>query len=109
MSEGVDGESAVLLGEGWRPEESTPLVDAFGDDVVLELIRRSSRDPKVLIVWVGWYRLPPSIFLVNFGELSASGTPWRREYTSVDEILHSSWGSYFVPEQAVPERPDSGP
>lgn len=105
----MGGESAVLLGQGWRPEETIPLTEAFGDDVVLELIRRSPRDPKVLIIWVGWYRLPPSIFLLDFGELSDTGTPWRREYASVDEILAGDWGPYFAAEEVAPERPDSNP
>lgn len=90
----------LLRRNDWRPEEIEPLLEAFGDDVELELLRRSPRDPRVLIVWVGWDRLPPSIFLVTFQELTATGTPVRHEFMSVGEIFSSAWGHYFPDESA---------
>ena len=80
---------------GWRPEEEQPLVDRFGDDVTLDLLERSSVDPRVMLVWVEWDRLPPSIYLVNFGQLSEHGTPFAREYLSVAEAKAGEWAPYF--------------
>ena len=80
----------------WRPEEEGPLVDAFGDDVTIDLIERSPVDPRVMLVWVEWDRLPPSIYLVSFQQLTPTGTPMRREYMSVAEAKSSpEWAQYF--------------
>ncbi len=87
---------------GWRPEEEEPLTGRFGDDVTLELIARSPVDPRVLIVWVEWDRLPPSIYLVDFRRLSEHGLPQGDEYPSVAAIAASDWGRFF-PESAPPD------
>ena len=81
---------------GWRPEEEEPLVEAFGDDVTIDLIERSPVDPRVLLVWIEWDRLPPSIYLVDFRHPTSTGTPARREYMSVAEAKASAeWAPFF--------------
>ena len=82
---------------GWHPEEEEPLVEAFGDDVTIDLIERSPVDPRVLLVWVEWDRLPPSIYLVDFRHTTPTGTPARREYMSVAEAKASAeWAPFFA-------------
>ena len=81
---------------GWRPEEEGPLVDAFGDDVTIDLIERSPVDPRVMLVWVEWDRLPPSIYAVSFRTLNERGYPRRQEFMSVaDAKVSEEWGAYF--------------
>lgn len=93
---------------GWRPEEEEPLLHAFGDDVELDLVERSPVDPRVLIAWVGWYRLPPSIYLVSFQTLTPTGTPYRREYMHIEDIKASAeWGRYFPPRDEAQDEPET--
>jgi hypothetical protein len=94
--------------EAGRPEEEDPLLKAFGDDVDLDLIERSLVDPRVMIVWVGWYRLPPSIYLVSFQTFTPTGTPYRREYMHIEDIKASAeWGRYFPPRDEAQGEPGS--
>lgn len=101
MSEGSSLGKFWTTRGGWLPEEEDPLTGRFGDDVTLELIERSPVDPRVLIIWVEWDRLPPSIYLVDFRQRSERGTPYANEYMSVAEIKASEWGRFF-PEHPAP-------
>lgn len=96
---------------GWRPEEEEPIQLAFGDDVMIDLLERSPVDPRVLIAWIEWYRLPPSIYLVSFQTFTPTGTPYRREYMHVEDIKASEeWGRYFpAQEEAAGETAAAAP
>lgn len=100
MSEGSALGKFWTVHGGWLPEEEGPLTDRFGDDVTLELLARSPVDPRVLIVWVEWDRLPPSIYLVDFRRQDRYGLPVADEYMSVAEIKAGEWGRFF-PEEAA--------
>jgi hypothetical protein len=85
---------------GWRPEEEPLLLAQFGDDTTLDIIERSTVEPRVVITWVGWDRLPPSIYIVDFRQLTEYGTPVCREFMTVDAAKASEWAEFFPAEGA---------
>jgi hypothetical protein len=81
---------------GWRPGEEEPLANRFGDDTTLDLLERSPVDPRVMIVWVGWYRLPPSIYVVDFRRMAPEKYPFAEEFRSAALIkAHPDWAPFF--------------
>ena len=88
----------------WRPGEEEPLTNRFGDDTSLDLLERSPVDPRVMIVWVGWYRLPPSIYVVDFRRMAPENYPFADEFRSAALIkAHPDWAPFF-PESRVGSR-----
>lgn len=85
---------------GWSKAEAELLYRYFGDDTVLEIIERSPIEPQVVITWVEWYRLPPSIYVVDFRSRTQYDTPICEEVMSADEARSGKWGEYFP--QAAP-------
>ena len=90
---------------GWTPEEETLLLGHFGDDTTLDIIERSPVEPSVVITWVEWDRLPPSIYLVDFRERTKYDTPVCEEFTSVAAAKASKWSACFPAQDAAPADP----
>lgn len=82
---------------GWTPDEAALLFLHFGEDTVLDILERSPVEPRVVIAWVDWYRLPPSIYLVDFRERTQYGTPVCEEFLSVAAAKASRWAGVFPP------------
>lgn len=80
---------------GWTKEEGELLLAHFGEDTTLDIIERSSVEPSVVITWVEWDRLPPSIYLVDFRERTKYDTPICEEFMSVALAKVSKWAEYF--------------
>ncbi len=80
---------------GWTPEEAELLIAHFGDDTTLDIIERSPIEPRVVITWVEWDRLPPSIYLVDFRERTKYDTAVCEEFRSVALAKASKWAEYF--------------
>lgn len=86
---------------GWLPEEEVLLLSRFGDDTTLDIVRRSPVDPTIVIAWVQWDRLHPSIYAIDFKERTKYDTIGGEEFMSLAAILASErWGAYFPAEQA---------
>lgn len=85
---------------GWTPEEEELLLAHFGDDTTLEIMERSPVEPRVVITWVEWDRLPPSIYLVDFRERTRYDTPVCEEFMTAAAAKASKWADCF-PEQAA--------
>ena len=90
---------------GWTPEEEVLLLSYFGDETTLDIIERSPVEPRVVITWVEWDRLPPSIYLVDFRARTKYDTPVCEEFMSVAAAKVSKWAEYFPPAEADPETP----
>jgi hypothetical protein len=84
---------------GWSPEEEQLLLSYFGEDTTLDIMERSPVDRRVVITWVEWDRLPPSIYLVDFRERTQYDTPVCVEFMSAAEAKASKWADCF-PDQA---------
>lgn len=80
---------------GWTPEEATLLFSYFGDDTVLDIMERSPIEPRVVITWVEWDRLPPSIYLVDFRARTKYDTPVCEEFMSAAAAKASRWADLF--------------
>ena len=49
-----------------------------------------------MIVWVGWYRLPPSIYVVDFRRMAPENYPFADEFRSAALIkAHPDWAPFF--------------
>lgn len=84
---------------GWLIEEVPLLLAHFGEDTTLDIIERSQVEPRVVITWVGWDRLPPSIYIVDFRERTKYDTPVVQEFMNVPAAKASRWAEFF-PEEA---------
>jgi hypothetical protein len=84
---------------GWSPEEGAGLLAYFGDDTVVDIIERSPVEPRVVIAWIEWDRLPPSIYLVDFRERTKYDTPVCEEFLSVEAAKLSRWSSLWPAEE----------
>ena len=84
---------------GWSEEEEQLLLSHFGDDTTLDIIERSPVEPRVVITWVEWDRLPPSIYLVDFRARTKYDTPVCEEFMSAALAKASKWADCF-PVQA---------
>ncbi|HEY8598424.1 MAG TPA: hypothetical protein VIL85_08330 [Thermomicrobiales bacterium] len=80
---------------GWTLEEGELLIAHFGEETTLDIIERSPIEPRVVITWVEWDRLPPSIYLVDFRERTKYDTAVCEEFMSVADAKASKWAGYF--------------
>ncbi len=80
---------------GWTQEEGELLIAHFGDDTTLDIIERSPIEPSVVITWVEWDRMQPSIYLVDFRERTKYDTAVCEEFMSVALAKTSKWAAYF--------------
>ena len=88
---------------GWTPEEAELLIAHFGEETTLDIIERSPIEPSVVITWVEWDRLPPSIYLVDFRERTKYDTAVCEEFMSVAAAKSSRWADCFpVADQGPP-------
>ncbi len=92
---------------GWSPAEEAGLLAYFGEDTTLDIIERSPIEPQVVITWVGWYRLPPSIYLVDFRERTQYDTPICEEFMTADAAKSGKWAACF-PKEATTAPTDEG-
>lgn len=90
---------------GWTPEEEELLLSHFGDDTTLDIIERSPVEPSVVITWVEWDRLQPSIYLVDFRERTKYDTPVCEEFMNVAAAKASKWAACFPPMEEATETP----
>jgi len=86
---------------GWSPEEGAGLLAYFGEDTVVDILERSPVEPRVVIAWIGWDRLPPSIYLVDFRERTKHDTPLCEEFMSVAAAKASRWSDLWPVEDAA--------
>jgi hypothetical protein len=84
---------------GWTSEEEDLLLSYFGDETTLDIIERSPVEPSVVITWVEWDRLQPSIYLVDFRERTKYDTPVCEEFMNVAAAKASKWAAYFPPSE----------
>lgn len=84
---------------GWTPEEETLLLSYFGDETTLDIIERSQVEPRVVITWVEWDRLQPSIYVVDFRARTKYDTPVCEEFMSVAAAKASKWADCFPPQE----------
>ncbi len=80
---------------GWSPEEEALLLGHFGDDTTLDIIERAPIEPRVVLTWVAWDRLPPSIYLVDFRERTKYDTPVCEEFMTIAAAKASRWADLF--------------
>ena len=90
---------------GWTPEEEELLLSYFGDETTLDIIERSPVEPSVVITWVEWDRLQPSIYLVDFRERTKYDTPVCEEFMNVAAAKASKWAACFPPPGEATETP----
>lgn len=84
---------------GWTQEEGELLIAHFGEETILDIIERSPIEPRVVITWVEWDRMQPSIYLVDFRERTKYDTAVCEEFMSVALAKTSKWATYFpVPD-----------
>jgi len=86
---------------GWSLEEGAGLLAYFGEDTVVDILERSPIEPRVVIAWIEWDRLPPSIYLVDFRERTRYDTPICEEFMSVAASKASRWSDLW-PAAAAP-------
>ncbi len=86
---------------GWSPEEGAGLLAYFGADTVVDILERSPVEPRVVIAWIAWDRLPPSIYLVDFRERTRYDTPLCEEFMSVAMAKASRWSALWPAEDAA--------
>ena len=80
---------------GWTQEEGELLIAHFGEETTLDIIERSPIEPRVVITWVEWDRMQPSIYLVDFRERTKYDTAVCEEFMSVALAKASKWAAYF--------------
>ncbi len=85
---------------GWSPEEGAGLLAYFGEDTIVDLLERSPLEPRVVIAWIEWDRLPPSIYLVDFRERTRYDTPVCEEFMSAAAAKAGRWSDLWPAEVA---------
>ncbi len=86
---------------GWSSEEGAGLLAYFGEDTVVDILERSPVEPRVVIAWIEWDRLPPSIYLVDFRERTKYDTPVCEEFMSAAAAKASRWSDLWPTEDAT--------
>jgi hypothetical protein len=87
---------------GWTLEEAELLIAHFGEETTLDIIERSPIEPRVVITWVEWDRLQPSIYLVDFRERTKYNTAVCEEFMTVDAAKSSKWAACFPVTNQAP-------
>ena len=101
-----DGANADLVAVwGLDAREEDLLLAHFGDDTTLDIIERSPIEPSVVITWVEWDRLQPSIYLVDFRERTKYDTPVCEEFMNVAAAKASKWAADLPPTDEAAETP----